>query len=279
MNNVLSVENHDRDVVGLTYVYPVISRRAGGVSLGINLSPNNACNWQCVYCQVPNLTKGVSPVVDLKLLRQELDIFLAELIWGDYMQQHVPEACRVLQDLAISGNGEPTTCPNFAEAVEVITQLMQTYALNIPLRLITNGSSVQKNSVQQGLRLMSTFQGEIWFKVDAVGEKRTQSINQVSISPAWQAKQLRITANACPTWLQTCVFNEHAQDSSYTDDYVAWLSQCLADGLKLQGVLLYSLARPSMQKDADKLISASPTCMQDFAEKIESLGLSVKVSR
>ena len=54
----LTSKVHDRDVAGLTYVYPVVSRRAGGVSVGINLSPNNACNWRCVYCQVPNLQRG-----------------------------------------------------------------------------------------------------------------------------------------------------------------------------------------------------------------------------
>ncbi len=57
----LSPGNHDRDVAGLTYVYPVVSRRAGGVSVGINLSPDNACNWQCVYCQVPDLVRGKAP--------------------------------------------------------------------------------------------------------------------------------------------------------------------------------------------------------------------------
>ncbi|MBS0311602.1 MAG: radical SAM protein, partial [Proteobacteria bacterium] len=54
----LTSTNHDRDSAGMTYVYPVVSRRAGGVSVGINLNPNNACNWACVYCQVPNLTRG-----------------------------------------------------------------------------------------------------------------------------------------------------------------------------------------------------------------------------
>ena len=278
MNKILSVDNHDRNVVGLKYVYPVISRRAGGVSLGINLSPNNACNWQCVYCQVPNLSKGVSPTVDLQLLAQELDDFLVELVLGDYMQQHVPEACRVLQDLAISGNGEPTTCPNFDEAVLVIVGLMDTYKLNIPLRLITNGSSVHQSMVQQGLKQMAAHRGEVWFKVDAVGKKRTQAVNQVSLSPDWQKKQLQLTINACPTWLQTCVLHEQAQDALYMDDYLAWLSQCLDDNIKPKGVLLYSLARPSMQKGGDELVPASRDYMQGFAEKIESLGLSVKVS-
>ena len=42
----LSVSDHDRNSAGLTYVYPVISRRAGGVSVGVNLNVNNACNWR-----------------------------------------------------------------------------------------------------------------------------------------------------------------------------------------------------------------------------------------
>jgi hypothetical protein len=31
--------NHDRNSAGMTYVYPVVSRRAGGVSVGVNLNP------------------------------------------------------------------------------------------------------------------------------------------------------------------------------------------------------------------------------------------------
>lgn len=40
----LSVHDQSRDSAGLRYVYPVVSRRAGGVSVGINLNVNNACN-------------------------------------------------------------------------------------------------------------------------------------------------------------------------------------------------------------------------------------------
>ncbi len=54
----LSASDHDRDATGMQYVYAVVSRRAGGVSVGINLNPNNACNWACVYCQVPDRRVG-----------------------------------------------------------------------------------------------------------------------------------------------------------------------------------------------------------------------------
>jgi len=275
---MLGINNHDRDVVALTYVYPVISRRAGGVSLGINLNPNNMCNWQCVYCQVPNLKKGVAPTIDLSQLETELDGFLHELLHGDFMVKQVPEGCRKLCDLAISGNGEPTTCPNFLEVVTLITSLMQKHGLNLPLRLISNGSSVHKSQVQAGLALMDKQQGEVWFKVDAISETITKQINGVSLSAAWQAKQLILTANTCSTWIQTCVLTEQSQHADFAAAYLSWLADIIPQCEQLQGVLLYGLARPSMQDKGELLTSASDDWMQSFAQKIESLGLSVKVS-
>jgi len=81
---VLTIADHRRDIAGLTYVYPVVSRRAGGVSVGINLNVNNACNWACVYCQVEGLTRGGPPPVDVALLSEELDGFLARVADGDF---------------------------------------------------------------------------------------------------------------------------------------------------------------------------------------------------
>jgi wyosine [tRNA(Phe)-imidazoG37] synthetase (radical SAM superfamily) len=75
----LTTQTHERDAAQLTYVYPVVSRRAGGVSVGINLNPNNACNWRCAYCQVEGLTLGSGPALDLDLLEKELREFLDEL--------------------------------------------------------------------------------------------------------------------------------------------------------------------------------------------------------
>ena len=68
----LTTFDHDRDKAGLRYVYPVVSRRACGVSIGINLNTDNACNWRCVYCQVPGLVRGAAPTVELARLEEEL---------------------------------------------------------------------------------------------------------------------------------------------------------------------------------------------------------------
>ena len=165
---MLSTADHARDAAGMTYVYPVVSRRAGGVSVGINLNPNNACDWRCVYCQVPNLVRGGAPAIDLAQLDQELRTMLHEILQGDFMVKHVPEDCRRLSDIAISGNGEPTGSSRFAEVVDLIGAVMHAFDLvgRLPLRLITNGSYMRKAHVQQGLARMRGLGGEVWIKID-----------------------------------------------------------------------------------------------------------------
>ena len=44
--------SHPRSFAENLYVYPVLSRRAGGISIGINLNRNQFCNFRCIYCQV-----------------------------------------------------------------------------------------------------------------------------------------------------------------------------------------------------------------------------------
>jgi hypothetical protein len=120
---LLKTEDHSRDSAGMRHVYPVISRRAGGVSVGINLNPNNACNWRCIYCQVPDLTRGGPPPLDLALLERELDGFLRAAVAGDFMATRVPAGSRRLVDLAFSGNGEPTSAREFPAAVEIAARV------------------------------------------------------------------------------------------------------------------------------------------------------------
>lgn len=106
----------------MKYIYPVVSRRSGGVSVGINLNPNNACNWRCIYCQVPELKRGTAPVIDLTRLDVELRTFLQEILHGDFMQNQVPSELRRITDIALSGNGEPTSAKAFEQVIELIGQ-------------------------------------------------------------------------------------------------------------------------------------------------------------
>ena len=278
----LNSTDHSRDSAGLRYVYPVVSRRAGGESVGINLNTDNACNWRCIYCQVPDLKRGAAPPVDLALLEQELRGFLHELLHGDFMQRRVPEEVRRINDIALSGNGEPTTAEEFAQVITLIGKLRQELALpaDIKLILITNGSLIYRENVQQGLRQMAQINGEVWFKLDRASEQGMRRINNTRISMDKVRENLATAINSCPTWLQTCwfVLDGEPPDKRDEDDYLDFLAALLRDQIKLRGVLLYSLARPSLQPEAPRLTALSAGQLEAFATRIRALGVKTKVA-
>jgi wyosine [tRNA(Phe)-imidazoG37] synthetase (radical SAM superfamily) len=278
----LTTINHDRDSAGMTYVYPVVSRRAGGVSVGVNLNPNNACNWACVYCQVPDLVRGTAPDIDLAQLEAELRAMLADILHGDFMQTRVPEGARRLNDIALSGNGEPTSAKAFVQVIELIGRVMADFDLvgKIKLVLITNGSLADRPRVQDGLTKMAALNGEAWFKFDSATAAGMRSINQTRISPEKQFERLAVAARLCPTWLQTCLFALDGAPPSEAEQaaYLAAVERIRQQRIPLRGVLLYGLARPSMQPQASRLSALPAEWLEAFAEKIRASGLTVKVS-
>lgn len=279
----LTTSNHDRDRAGMTYVYPVVSRRAGGVSVGVNLNPNNACNWRCIYCQVPDLARGGPPPIDLKLLEAELRRMLTDIVQGDFMARNVPAEMRRLNDVALSGNGEPTSAAEFAEVMALIGRVLAEFGLlgKIKLVLISNGSLMHKPHVQEGLRRMQTLGGEVWFKLDRATREGIRQINNTELEPERVYANLKTAAALCPTWLQTCLFALDGEPPAEAElaAYLDLLARAQAEGLPLQGVLLYGLARPSTQPEAGRLGRLPETWLGTFAERIrQRCGLQVKTS-
>lgn len=275
---MLRTDDHRRDSAGLRYVYPVISRRAGGVSVGINLNPNNACNWACVYCQVEGLSRGGPPPLELDRLEAELAGFLDDAINGDFMRRQVPETARRLVDVAFSGNGEPTSAPEFADAVARVAEVLRRFGLNVPLRLITNGSLLHRPAVQDGIRRLGEAGGEVWFKLDRATAAEIAEINGVAWAPEKAARNLETCAALAPTWVQTCwfAFDGLAPDAASLAAYCALLAP-LAD--RLAGVHLYGLARPSQQPAAPRLAALPEAALRAVAAGIEKeTGLRVIVS-
>ncbi len=280
----LNEADHNRDVSGLRYIYPVVSRRAEGVSLGINLNVNNACNWRCVYCQVPNLARGTPPPIDLNLLEQELRMFLDEVLHGDFMQRYVAEGDRHLQDIAFSGNGEPTSAKEFPQVLQIVEKVLREFGLLdvgrdmlIKVRLISNGSLLDKPAVIESIRHLATCNGEVWFKLDAGTKAGIARINDVNLNPETHIARLRLCAEACPTFIQTCMFamDDVPPTEAEIEAYLALIEQ-VKD--VVQGVHLYGLARPSYQAEAPRLSRLAPEWLEAVAQRIRQRGFVVHVS-
>jgi len=259
------------------YIYPVWSRRAGGLSIGINLHPNHCCNWHCLYCQVPGLQRGPSPDIDCPKLIQELTNCL------DWLSQHcVPSIMKdCVQDIAFAGDGEPTTSPQF---VEILHSLVQSLQQRTPddrpahVRLITNGSQLQHAHVQHALKLLDEIDGEVWFKLDAGNDAEMLAINDTHLPLPLHLQRLQTCCKLCKTWVQTAVFSRITDGKLTTTPslpgYIEALQTVKED---ISGILLYGIARQS-QQDIKGCLQVTPAeVLEEYAEKLRTRGFCVRM--
>lgn len=282
MTQKLTTNDHSRDSVGLKYVYPAMSRRSGGLSIGINFNPNNACNWRCIYCQVPDLMRGTAPEMDFQLLEQELRQFLKDVLQGDFYDRfEIPKKLRVIKDIAISGNGEPTSIVGFEKAIaligDVATELGVLPSANFVL--ITNGSLMHQTKVQMGLKRLNQYHGQVWFKLDSATDTGRKLINNTDQSVQKALIGITTSSQICQTKLQTCILNYHNQcllDSEKTA-YLELLKQ-IKKRTNISEIMLYTIARPSFQPEAVDIKKLDIEIMNEFANEIRQIGYQVGVS-
>ncbi|MEY4591461.1 MAG: hypothetical protein RIR18_356 [Pseudomonadota bacterium] len=277
---MLRYTQHDRDSAGRLYVYPVLSRRAGGISLGINLNVNNACNWACIYCQVDGLIKGGPDPIDMPRLEEEFQSLLSEILAGDVFVAEAAPEHRGLVDIAFSGNGEPTSAAEFSAVVELVYRLLDTHlpGHTLPVRLITNGSLMHRPAVQKAIEYLGLRGGEIWFKVDRLLPDSSVLVNGVPLLPEKVKQNLLICAERAPTWVQTCWLGIDGQSPSLADQ-AAYLDFLQAAKNRIRGVLLYGMARVPAGPQAARLSRLPSDEIEQFAALIrERTGLIVKVT-
>jgi wyosine [tRNA(Phe)-imidazoG37] synthetase (radical SAM superfamily) len=252
------------------------------VSIGVNLNTNNACNWRCIYCQVPDLIRGAAPPVDLERLGSELREFLNDVLHGDFLATRVPPEARRLNDIAVSGNGEPTSAKEFEQVIELIGVIRGQAGVPDAVKtvLITNGSLMQRPSVQEGVRKLASFNGEVWFKLDRATDAGMRKVNNTRVGMGRVRANLAAAAHLCPTWIQTCLFaiDGTGPNEAELEAYLDFLRGCGNDHIPLQGVLLYGLARQSFQVEAPRLTPLAPEQMEMFAQRIRALGLPVRLT-
>jgi wyosine [tRNA(Phe)-imidazoG37] synthetase (radical SAM superfamily) len=282
MSNKLTVTNHNRNITGLIYVYPVLSRRAGGLSIGINFNINNACNWRCIYCQVPELKLGAAPSCDLNLLAKELRLFLNDVLHGDfYDRMEVPNEQRVIKDIAIAGNGEPTSLENFDVAVSMIGDIATELGIfpNSHFVLITNGSLIHRPIVQAGLKVLNDFSGEVWFKMDSGTPEGRALVNHSAQTNEAVLKNMMLAAQICSTKIQICLV-DYQKNVFLANEHTGFLKflVVIRAVTAIKNVTIYTLARPSQQPEAVDLQPMPLEIMQNFAQDIRELGFDVSVT-
>ncbi len=150
-----------RNFLDNRFVYAVISQRARGLSIGVNLNPDKHCNFDCVYCEVNRDAPGGGREVDLpamatelqSLLRLAYDHKLRDLAWF----RNLPDELLELKEVALSGDGEPTLCPNFAEVVGEVAHIRSQGKFPFfKIVLITNTTGLHLPEVRRGLQPLTS---------------------------------------------------------------------------------------------------------------------------
>ena len=164
--------DHGRTYRENKFVYPVLSRRSKGISIGVNLNPDKVCNFDCIYCQVDRRSEAETRFVETERLLAELDAMFRFVASGEIYQDpkfaDVPAALRRLNDVAFSGDGEPTTFRNFDEIISAAAAFKQKHGLHdVKMVLITNASMFHRPAVERGLAILDADNGEIWAKLEA----------------------------------------------------------------------------------------------------------------
>ncbi len=280
MAKTLSTTDHDRDAAGLEYVYPVVSRRAGGISIGVNLNTNNACNWRCIYCQVPDLQRGEPEPVDLKRLTNELRTLIEQVVSGRFYHRfNVAPAHRLLKDIALSGNGEPTSAREFPEVIKIVGDVLQEFSLAITPVVISNGSLMHRPYVKRGLSLLAALKGEVWFKIDRGTAESRWRVNSVQLSNELVLERLAECAALCRTKIQTCVFNfrEHEDPDQERQAFVNLMAQ-VRQKTNVQTILLYAPSRQPSQPEAGLLESISGDMLEHWRRDLSAMGFTVNIS-
>ena len=241
---------HERLFQGNRFVYPVLSRRAGGLSIGVNLNPDKTCNFHCVYCQVDRAVQNETRFVEIERLLEELgqtlDLTVSGRIYDTEKFRDVPQHLRRLNDIAFSGDGEPTTHKNFDDVIATCAQVKRQIApADVKMVLITNASMFHRPHVRRGLETLDDNNGEIWAKLEAGTEAYFKLIERTPISYQRILDNITEAASVRPLVIQSLFMRTHGQPppQEELEAYCRRLNEITTAGGQLSLVQVYTVAR------------------------------------
>ncbi|MEX2286450.1 MAG: radical SAM protein [Planctomycetaceae bacterium] len=249
MSNVLFT-HHPRNFRENRFVYPVLSRRSRGISIGVNLNPDKVCNFDCIYCQVDRRSEAETKFVGTEQLLAELDAMLELVTRGEIYRDEefssVPAPLRRLNDIAFSGDGEPTTYRNFDEIVADVARLKRSHGLDqAKLVLITNASMFHRPAVQRGLEILDANNGEIWAKLEAGTDEYYQKVERTKVPFRRVLDNIADAARIRPLVIQALFMRIEGEPPTQAelDAFCDRLNEIVAAGGKLKLVQVYTVAR------------------------------------
>ena len=246
---------------------PIKSRRLG-VSLGINLMPNEGkiCSFDCLYCEAGFNAQGPGkdgiPSRDSvkKGLKRKLEAMQA--------------AGEPLDVITFSGNGEPTLHPHFLEVVKDVMRLRDSYYPDAKVSVLTNSTMVGKPHVAEALKLVDNN----IVKLDSALAATFRLVNRPSspnVIPEGVIEDLKQFAGQCvvQTMMLRGEWEGHHFDNT-TDAEVDALINAYKQ-IQPREVMLYSIDRKT---PAETLTKVTAEELETIAQRMRAAGFKVQVN-
>ena len=270
---VRAQSHHAHQFGTLVHAYPVLSRRAGGISIGVNLNLDKVCNYDCPYCQVDRRIARKRRPSDPVLVQSEVS-WLLDRWEEDRLQRLYPDVEPVhlrLNDVALSGDGESTMDPGFPGVCVALAQLRRERVgqgkAPFHLVLISNATLLDHPTVQAGVLELCRDDGEVWGKLDAGTQEFHDIVNASRVKLSRIEENLSWATAHVPLRIQTLFFR-YGEIVPSAQELDAWLDRL--DRIRQKGTIL------SVQLHTVARSTAKVGCHPLPLEWLEALAVRVR---
>ncbi len=251
--------SYPREFLHHRFTYVVISPRARGLSVGVNMNPDKKCQFNCVYCEVDRVVSPGGPDLDIAAMADELKMTLQYVYRGRLRELHayrkVPDELLQLRHVALSGDGEPTLAPQFTEALQAVLHVRALSGLPFfKLVLITNAMGLDLPAVQRGISRF-TKDDEIWAKLDGGSAAYLNRVNGVNVPLDKLLSNSLAVARQRPVVIQSLFPGINGQEPSLDEieQYADRLAELKRGGAQISAVQIYSATRPVLHPECGHL--------------------------
>ena len=235
------------------FVYSVVSPRARGLSIGVNMNPDKKCNFDCLYCEVnrgePAFELGLNTGVMATELQTTLTAVRENRLRELPRYANLPAELLQLRYVGLSGDGEPTLAPKFVEAVQAVTRVRALGGF-FKIVLLTNGTGLDQPEVLRGLESL-TKSDDIWIKLDGGTQSFVDKVNRPNVPLEKILANILLVGRQRTVVIQSLFPAIHGEEppTEEIQEYAQRLKELKAGGAQISLVQIYSAARPGVHAE------------------------------
>lgn len=255
----------DQTVLFHSTVFGPIRSRRLGVSLGINLMPDDGkvCSFDCLYCEAGYNAQGKGTT---GLPTQEQVSVALENKLKDMNAAGEP-----LDVITFSGNGEPTLHPKFSDIIDDTLRLRDKYYPAAKVSVLTNSTRIFDPEVSEALKRVDNN----ILKLDSAIEPTMRLIDRPTSKEFTVEKLIEALCQFSGTGIiQTMILRGehcgHKIDNTTTEEIDALIEAY--NRIQPREVMIYSLDRSTPEEHLEKVERSE---LDVIAQRISDAGIKV----